>query len=359
MTPDMEGLKKNFIERFRYRAVFSDDMKKWDDICKKCNYIPVEYLSTSLCYQHTYVQCFNESVTDLSVVIYGQNEAICCWPLTLIVNGNKGILSTNEKEVLPPIFVPGTPTTTKNHVIGDCLNAINAVFFSLRTSGIEIDTWQTRCSQLIDMSRNSAFWYRRCMENNGETDVITDLYVDLRMDLDEIHACLRKRYKALINRAGRLWNTEILDHLTDEETYYFRQRHIEVAGRETRSLQTWLMQQLAVNSGYAFVVKLMDCDGNFVGESLFEHSRDECSYSVGVYNRQLFDEPISHIVQWAAIKHMKTLGLSRYKIGQRFYPGRTLNLRTPTPKELSISYFKEGFATDYIHTLIVTNRVKD
>ena len=355
---DDKTIKEVFISCFRKETHFIEDYdKRWESTLIKGEYIPVEYLPSSLKYQRAYVNCFYQKVIDLSVLVCERNMPICVWPITLVFDKDECWFSTNEKEVLPPFFVKGISHKEKNHIMSDCMKAINCVI-DFVCNDYDVHNWKTRYSLLGEMKGNgSENWYRKCMENGGETDVITELYVNLELGLDSIHSSIRKHYKALINKGEKIWRTEIISSVSDEEIEYFMNRHIEVAGRETRSRETWLLQQEAVNCGNAFIVKLIDLNGEFVGESLFEHSRDEGLYSVGVYNRNLFDEPVSHIVQWKAIEHMISLGLRRYKIGQRFYSGRTLNLNQPTEKEISISYFKEGFATDYEFTFIVTNKL--
>jgi uncharacterized Fe-S cluster-containing MiaB family protein len=65
-------------------------------------------------------------------------------------------------------------------------------------------------------------------------------------------------------------------------------------------------------------------------------------YGVGAYKRELFDRPIGHGVQMKAIEFLKEKGCQWYEIGRRCYPVDRIK---PTEKELSISHFKEGFAT--------------
>ena len=66
----------------------------------------------------------------------------------------------------------------------------------------------------------------------------------------------------------------------------------------------------------------------------------------------MFDKPVSHVVQWAAIKHLKDMGIKWHYIGQRFYMG---DESKPSNKELQIAYFKEGFATNVILRLLIKN----
>ena len=66
-------------------------------------------------------------------------------------------------------------------------------------------------------------------------------------------------------------------------------------------------------------------------------------YAVAAYDRTLFNKPLGHVVQQAAIEHMKTLGLKWYKLGDRLYANNSIS---PSKKEIDISIFKEGFSTN-------------
>lgn len=79
-----------------------------------------------------------------------------------------------------------------------------------------------------------------------------------------------------------------------------------------------------------------------VGAGLFELTHYAGVYSVAAYNRDLFDLPLGHVVQVAAIEYMQKLGLSWYSIGRRWYP---VDIPMPTDKEINIGVFTEGFAT--------------
>lgn len=91
------------------------------------------------------------------------------------------------------------------------------------------------------------------------------------------------------------------------------------------------------------MVMMYDSSDELIGASFFQVCNLHGMYSVAAYNRSLFDQPIAHVSQWYAIRHMKALGVRWYYIGRIFYP---CDRENPTAKELSISRFKEGFATD-------------
>ncbi len=82
--------------------------------------------------------------------------------------------------------------------------------------------------------------------------------------------------------------------------------------------------------------------GQMVGGGFFSTSRDEGQYSVGAYDRSLFDKPLGHVVQYRAIEEMRGRGIRWYKLGARPYLS---DIPIPTDKEMSISDFKQGFAS--------------
>ena len=52
-----------------------------------------------------------------------------------------------------------------------------------------------------------------------------------------------------------------------------------------------------------------------MGARLIRYLREILSEYI---NRNLFDKPVSHVVQWTAIKHLKETGRRWHYVGQRF-----------------------------------------
>ena len=129
------------------------------------------------------------------------------------------------------------------------------------------------------------------------------------------------------------------DNLLDQ----FREFHIKISGRETRPLTTWKIQQKMVNDREAFCITLHGNNKELVGTALFAISPLQVSYSVGVYDRSLFDLPVGHVIQLKAIEYMKELGVKRYFLGNRHHLFEKIQ---PTKKENSIGFFKEGFSNE-------------
>lgn len=307
----------------------------WDYVLKHAEHVPVAYTRSMVAYQSAYAAERADSFADLSMILHHENKPVCVWPLNMRFSENAWVCGSNEGPVLAPLFAQKIPEKTRKALIGSCLNvleSLNKMTNPKKWKGMD-SVWINGVDQ----------WHRKIMEKGATIQRVShDLYVDLSLSLDQIRSNLRKSYRPLLSMGDKLWQTSVLEKVDHDTFNEFRQLHYQVAGRATRSIETWDLQEKAVNSGEAFLVILRDESGVLVGGGLFHISKTEGLYAVGVYDRNLFDKPLGHIVQMKAIEHMKTLGLRWHKLGERFYPGDSTK---PSEKELSISHFKEGFAT--------------
>jgi len=162
--------------------------------------------------------------------------------------------------------------------------------------------------------------------------------IDLALSEDDLYLGVRKSYKSLINWGAKNINLQLIDseNVTPDLFEQFRQLHIKVAGRETRSKATWGLQYYQVKNREAFVL-LGELEGVLVTAALFQYTAKNCFYGVSVSKRELFDKPMSHNLLWQAILHAKRLGCQYFEPGPLYYPGHS------TPKEVGISKFKKGF----------------
>ena len=112
---------------------------------------------------------------------------------------------------------------------------------------------------------------------------------------------------------------------------------VALEGGELEGLEVDLARDLAQRLGVE--LELLNTD---VGGGLFACTRDEAAYSVAAYDRELFDKPLGHVVQFTAIKALKERGIRWYRIGARPFVG---DAPAPSEKELAIADFKHGFAS--------------
>ena len=133
-----------------------------------------------------------------------------------------------------------------------------------------------------------------------------------------------------------------MDEYSEEVWNKFKALHKKVAGRVTRSIETWNIQHQAIKDGNAFLVYILDSKQNMVGAACFIMSDYQCNYSVATYDKSLLDQPLGHMIQYQAILTMKDKGRETYYIGDRF---SKLNLPCVSEKQVQISHFKQGFSS--------------
>lgn len=353
-----EVLQQKFYDSFSsdVRALSKEEEGTWRDVLQNLPYIPVAYTLSSLEYQSCYMKAFVEDLIDVSIILCHKGDPIGIWPLSLRKENGRYLFATNQGSVLPPVYREGVSERLVKKYDAACLDAMQRFYTdSLAEVSLE-EQWEGQASLLPSrLEWQNKIWEQKCMERGAKAFIAHDLYVNLSMTVDDIHKRLRKSYRSLLHEGEHLWDIEIHDKLTPELFDEYRLLHKSVSGRVTRPLETWELQRRAVNEGEGFLVTLRDGNERLIGGGLFSLSPDEGLYAVGAYDRSLFDQPVSHIVQWTAIKHLKELGRQWHYVGQRFYSG---DCRKPTDKELSIAYFKEGFATDVFLRIITANSLE-
>ena len=323
--------------------LLADAPADWATVLVGARRVPACYTRALLGYQARYVRDAVDAYEDRSVVLYHDGRPAAVWPLSLARRGDVWAVGSQEASVRLPLFAATVPERTQKKMSASCLEFVQQTARALSAP----------CFKLTEPCTGDPLGplHRGAVELGAAIQVRHGLYVDLRLDLADIRARIRERYRSLINRASSLWNVDVVEGAAPEVFEEFRLLHLAVAGRATRSLATWELQRDALATGDAFLVTLRDPSGRLVGGGLFHLSRTDGLYAVGAYDRSLFDAPVSHAVQWKAIETMKRRGLLWYFIGLRPYPR---DEPAPTPKELQLGHFKEGFATHVYPELELT-----
>lgn len=321
--------------------LFDSSKHRWADPLARTFFQPVGYAPHHIGYQHAYFAEFSTDYTQLDCVVSQQGLALGVWPLASFKDhSGKNRLSSNvngTSGVVPPLLPADMPEKLQKSggrqwlsLLGQLAEAGQVEELTLRAPAV---------------SGAIPHWHRLLMEAGASLHGRHRAEVDLRIDETSYHSRLRKSYKALINMARKHWTVHIDDVGNLSEFRRFEALHLDVAGRRTRSEESWNRQFGAIVAGEAFAVYLTDPAGSLVGASLFNQSRDEAIYAIGAYDRKLFDKPLAHLSLYEAITHTRQRGLQRLILGERPYPG---DLPAPTEKELQIGFFKEGFASSLV-----------
>lgn len=320
-------LQNNFEKWFHTSDCFSEETKNF--ILKSRNDYPCYYSDLTKEYYKEYFG----SLFDASISFYDQGKPIFYLPMFLFVNSNsKLVLSTNGETVYPPVFNSDLTLSyikkVSKKIIGfilDFLKEINGKSVVFLSNTKIFNGWE---AAIIDASFKETMKYK--------------YYIDLTLDLSEIKTCLRDSYKSLVNKSLRMFNFEVIQNCSDELIEEFKEFHFQVSSKRTRNHQSCLIQQKQVNNGEGFIIRIQDNDNKLIGLSLFLYNQFEGLYAVGVYDRKLFDKPISHGAQWLAIQKLKELEVKNYFVGD-FHP--IWQQDNITEKEQQIENFKRGFAT--------------
>ncbi|NOT95781.1 MAG: FemAB family protein [Nitrospira sp.] len=320
---------------------------RWDAALEQLPYIPVAYTNASIDYQLAYQQGHGGEWWDISMIVFWDNRPSAVWPLSFSLKDGKGNLSSHGLPVITPQVVPACAVSSRKRIAKGCLDLADAI---AKAAGLNV--WSS--AEPFSESTGLGEWHIDAMARDADCAVRHDLFLDLRPDMAEIKRNIRSSYKSLITGGMRIWSVGVLDSAEQSIWDEFRQLHLRVSGRKTRSDESWALQLEDIGHHYAFLVYLRNSDGEMVGGGLFNFTRDEGVYAVGVYDRSLFDKPLGHVVQYRAIEELKKRGVRWYKIGARPYLSET---PPPTDKEVSIGEFKQGFASHVFPQYQLTHKV--
>jgi FemAB family protein len=313
----------------------SDAVENWDSTLKQCAYAPVLYTNASIDFQLTNQKGHGGNWQDLSFLIYLDNKPIAIWPLSLAEIDGKTSLNSHGLPLFPPLFVADCQMRVCKRVIKNGLDFVD------KLAGMNgLVAWE--CMESFTNSKGLSLWHAESMARGATCTVNHEVLLDLSLSMPEIKAYFRKSYKPLITAGMRLWQIDVLT--TADETIWreFYDLHVSVAGRKTRSDETWDLHLQDIETQRGFLVYLRDNTGRMIGGGFFNVSPNEGFYAVAAYDRSLFDKPLGHVVQYRAIEELQKRGIRWYKIGVRSYPS---HLPAPSAKEIAISEFKEGFAS--------------
>lgn len=307
---------------------FSDISFALSDWCKvidNTSDVTVFHLISTVDYYAEYFQGKN-----LSFLLYENNKAVVVFPLYVYQNEDGWSINGNAESLVKPLFVNNIAKKTKKRIEKQIVEIICFIANKLGVKEVQIFEPNTKLSS----------WYLLWVNQARKSFLMQQLAIDLQLSIDSIRLGFRKSYKSLVNKAMSEFEIMVCENDLDDFFDEFRLLHLELAGKETRSKESWNIQKEQIKNDEAFLVTVMDGD-SFIGAGFFTYTKDMGIYSCGVYRRELFDKPIGHGVQMKAIEILKEKGCKTYYLGQKM---TLLDEKIPSEKELSISHYKEGFA---------------
>lgn len=150
------------------------------------------------------------------------------------------------------------------------------------------------------------------------SEIELEAYVDLTQSEELIKMNVRKSYKSLINWGQKELRIELINHLNPDKKDFndFKNFHIFVSGRQTRSALSWDLQFESILKNESFLV-LGFLNDELVSGCYIIHNTQMAYYGVAVNNRELMARniPIGHYVLFHSILYSKAIGVKRIILG--------------------------------------------
>ena len=160
----------------------------------------------------------------------------------------------------------------------------------------------------------------------------------------DIQKHIRKSYRSLINWGKR--NLEMkyvsFNNLNAELFSKFPEFHSQITGKRYYDNPFWdaLWNSIARGSGE---LSLSYLGKNELAGCVFVADAGKVSYySMGIFNRKLFDKPLSHFPVYDAIMRARSRGIKVFDLGE--VPVKVDGLND---KAVQIGFFKRGFASNF------------
>jgi len=316
-------IRKNIIDKY---DGISFDLSDWQKVLDESCDIFIAHQKSTVSYFTSYFKGEN-----LSFILYENNRPVGIFPIFIYrKNSSWSLGSHGADNLIPPLFVDDLARKTKKRLEKTIVDIILTISKLLRV----------RTVKLSDHGLVLSSWYMLWLEKASRSFLVYQLVIDLSLSINNIRLGFRKSYKPLVNKALKEWDISVHEGNIGEIFEEFRLLHLHVSGKETRTSQTWDIQKTQIENYEAFLVTARN-NGVLIGAGLFNYTKNVGNYSVGAYERELFDRPIGHGIQMKAIETLKEKGCRIYYLGQKM---TLLDENKPTNKEMSISHFKEGFS---------------
>ncbi|WP_406732457.1 hypothetical protein RJD39_13450 [Vibrio scophthalmi] len=313
-------------------SIYSGDGGEWHHVIDSAFIPSPHYNWSNIVYQNAYFTAELE-YKNLPIIFHAKGKPIAVFPIALIYQNQSGKIVSNGGPIYQPMIVKSASEREEKTVIEICERILHDLS---RRLGISVNEYQ-----IATTSKGISTWGAGLLQCGKVFRVGQQLDVDLSMSLEKIKSTFRKSYKPLISKGLKRWKVDVIEVGNPTPFWEYKQLHVAVAGRETRCIESWQVQLDMLNREDAFLVTLRDESDELVGAGLFVYNSQCALYGSAAYCRDLFSEPLGHVVQYKAIEVMLSKGLKRYEIGFGFseYYGAT-------PKECSITKFKSGFCNE-------------
>jgi len=307
-------------------------------------------------YGHTwefvnYLSLFQNVIANESFICFDDRRmpiAVCPFIVTENSAGKYNEISSNGSPVPIPVVSENYPLRRKK-----ILNSIFKIYFDKALEhNIKVGSFISH--PLTNQVNEFGTKYNFELENFLMIpNVVNTLVIDLEKNIEVLLKSLSKYQRKNIRKAEKEIKISVVDETNDNIDNWMETIqgiHYKSARKSTRPQSTWDSMKELVKTGKSNI---------FVG--LYQ-SEVICYLYCGTYHRMAFgwsqsnvdkyEEKLNvrHLLEWEAILYYKSKGYKYYELGERHFGPQLFH--SPTPKEISISDFKENYG-GYLMTKII------
>ena len=266
---DHETIQKIF-DNLNIKIFFrKDNLNLWEKTSVKLDCLNHYQSNSYLNYQNKYL---NKTCTELSFLALKNNNPLFLFPLFYNYKNNTFI---NFEEYL---YLPKINVVNKD-------NIINLITTLLKKKNVAvINPYSNKKNKFIKINT--------CQFLN----------INLENDLNKLFASFRKSYKNLINK--KLTDIKMNIYHNEEcskDWFEFKKLHRLLAGKLTRSNETWKIQEENIYNGNGLFISFKK-NNQIISGSFFDITKKDMKYSVSATHFNFFNTYCNHKSLYEAVK---------------------------------------------------------
>ncbi len=325
----------------------------YDDVEKL--WLDVVLRSPSAWYRHSYNlaefhRCVaqGKNLEEHSFFILKNNEIIGLMPVLLMDNPNGLKEATYNGSPTPwPCFTGASnmrhaENFAFDHFVNICKeHGVDRSLIGLNAPSLKQDDAN---SSFLNLVKNHSF--------------IDDSFLSHLALVDENStANMRSSYRKKVRKFSKIYKASFhyKDTMSDDIEQAYFELHVKDAGGQFRPRKSYTKMADLARKGEAVFIVARNIETHKIAGvlviAIFKNAAYDSSVSIDPEHHQDY---ISHILKVSAIRYLHDNGVQHYELGQVFDTASVS--RTPSQKELNISFFKDGFARGITKKSFVAER---
>ncbi len=294
----------------------------------------VEFLPDIIKYRMEYFKF--SKVINYSTIMYSDTTPIALMPIFVMPNKNNKICNFAPKNLPAPLFEDKNKKK-RFQIYSEYLDLIKSIKKKHKIKKIYFDI---DCQYVNDVEFMSFLLEQKFKVESSKTIIVVGNSHTGR----EINKDYRKSYKSLINSNIKKYDLQVLDNNNFKIEIWekFKQMHLKVSGKKTRSDSTWELQKQSLLNQNAVVIYVKK-EEKYLGFAYFFTTKTNALYASAAHDIQENKKiPIGHLIQDFAITYFSKKKIINY------YLGFNENKKTiKSKKDKNLALFQKGFANRY------------